>query len=635
MAFNQEAALQYLSNSPGETTSDEEAVPGESEVLHGRAAEELMESHALSRLVRAYAPMAECLVMEAAQAPSVPLSRDQLPSWTNLRKNCGTEAAQCMRLLSALSLKSCRCPPKLTKTRDGVVVVFTGHGKSAAGSAVIFDPGMGAEEHMDLDMAAKSLSEVGTNFDIELQEKEVLEGIIVCLDVSDSMCKHSSFERDEETGLGEENHEIEQDPSDDSTEALQRHLRRFAALPEMAHIRQIIQQRTTSRDQANFANVVLEDLSSLARVAPRGSVDDARRLVKYKSAFAKVLLEHADDDPPPEFCCPITRSLMTHAVCAPDGFTYESDAITAWFSKAQTSPMTGQRLTDTTLFPNQVLRSQIQDWRDCHPAPKEPAIPTVSEQERLRVVCYMPHSYQSYTSEMVELELPAPATAATVKQKLRTILGVATSHLVVYHAGNLLPELLELRRAGVTDGSPLEMFTFSPLAQTCHRNKKVRVVLVRQGLSGSVMQLEVGACELILSLKCRIWSLLPQSQQLSSGPSHMDLWFNLQQVAWTVSSEICGRVLSFVMFVSCTISVTHVLAWAHVVPLFHEVGDGFRSGTLLSDDRCVGDYVDCADEIMLESDLHRQGREKIRRAKARGRYLDRITVSQLHQIMGS
>ena len=234
VAFNRDAAMQYLADSgpnDGATDEVEEKAVFEEGPLHGRNAEELIESYTASRLVRAYAPISECLVMELVDKQIVPLSRDHFPSWTALRTYCGTEAAQCMRLLSALSLKSCRCPPKLTKTKEGVVVVFTGHGKAAAGSAVIFSPSLGGEEHMDLDLAAKNLSEVGGSFDAEAQNKEVREGIIVCLDVSDSMGLHSSFEEDQETGLGEGSSDEEEEPSNDSEEARQRHLKRFALQP--------------------------------------------------------------------------------------------------------------------------------------------------------------------------------------------------------------------------------------------------------------------------------------------------------------------------------------------------------------------------------------------------------------------
>ena len=533
VAFNRDAVMQYLAdNRPNDGATDEveEKAVFEEGPLHGRTAEELIESYTASRLVRAYAPISECLVMELVDKQIVPLSRDQFPSWTALRTYCGTEAAQCMRLLSALSLKSCRCPPKLTKTKEGVVVVFTGHRKAAAGSAVIFSPSLGGEEHMDLDLAAKNLSEVGGSFDAEAQNKEVREGIIVCLDVSDSMGLHSSFEEDQETGLGEGSSDEEEEPSNDSEEARQCHLKRFALQPGMAHVRQMIQQRSGLRERAVFASAVLRDFAVLAQVTGRGSPEDARRLVKYKEEFAKTLLEQGDDDPPPEFCCPITRGLMKNAVCAPDGFTYEADAIAEWFCRAKTSPMTGQQLTDTTLIPNHVLRSQTQDWRECHAEPKSTR-PAASEEEKLHVVCYM----RQGPREMVELELPGTATAASLKQELRAFTGMHPARHLVYHSGNLLPELVPLRTAGVCDGSPLEVLTsnlftsWTELVRIVHR-QQVRV-LVRSQHSSRVVELEVAAWELVISLKCRIWASLPRYEQTGCGASKLDLWHNLHEAS--------------------------------------------------------------------------------------------------------
>ena len=273
---------------------------------------------------------------------------------------------------------------------------------------------------------------------------------------------------------------------------------------------------------------MLRDFAVLAQVTGRGSPEDARRLVKYKEEFAKTLLEQGDDDPPPEFCCPITRGLMKNAVCAPDGFTYEADAIAEWFCRAKTSPMTGQQLTDTTLIPNHVLRSQIQDWRECHAEPKSTR-PAASEEEKLHVVCYMPQGPR----EMVELELPGTATAASLKQELRAFTGMHPARHLVYHSGNLLPELVPLRTAGVCDGSPLEVLTsnvftsWTELVRIVHR-QQVRV-LVRSQHSSRVVELEVAAWELVISLKCRIWASLPRYEQTGCGASKLDLWHNLHE----------------------------------------------------------------------------------------------------------
>ena len=54
--------------------------------------------------------------------------------------------------------------------------------------------------------------------------------------------------------------------------------------------------------------------------------------------------------------CPITHDIMVDPVIAADGFSYERAAIEDWFSKASTSPTTGEELQSLELRPNHDLR---------------------------------------------------------------------------------------------------------------------------------------------------------------------------------------------------------------------------------------------------------------------------------------
>jgi hypothetical protein len=51
-------------------------------------------------------------------------------------------------------------------------------------------------------------------------------------------------------------------------------------------------------------------------------------------------------------------------VCAADGITYERSAIEEWFARSPagnaTSPLTGEPLASTTLYPSVVVRSMTQ-----------------------------------------------------------------------------------------------------------------------------------------------------------------------------------------------------------------------------------------------------------------------------------
>lgn len=64
---------------------------------------------------------------------------------------------------------------------------------------------------------------------------------------------------------------------------------------------------------------------------------------------------------PDAFKCPITSELMADPVTTADGFSYEREAITRWFSSHATSPLTGAPLDHLLLVPNLALRSAIQE----------------------------------------------------------------------------------------------------------------------------------------------------------------------------------------------------------------------------------------------------------------------------------
>jgi hypothetical protein len=66
--------------------------------------------------------------------------------------------------------------------------------------------------------------------------------------------------------------------------------------------------------------------------------------------------------PPNMFICPITTVVMHDPVMAMDGHTYERDAISAWFQRNDTSPMTRAVITPT-LVPCFSLRAEIVKWQ--------------------------------------------------------------------------------------------------------------------------------------------------------------------------------------------------------------------------------------------------------------------------------
>lgn len=58
------------------------------------------------------------------------------------------------------------------------------------------------------------------------------------------------------------------------------------------------------------------------------------------------------------------QEVMTDPHIAPDGFTYEGDAIKGWFDSGhKTSPMTNLKLANCDLLPNYALYYAIQEWQ--------------------------------------------------------------------------------------------------------------------------------------------------------------------------------------------------------------------------------------------------------------------------------
>jgi len=63
---------------------------------------------------------------------------------------------------------------------------------------------------------------------------------------------------------------------------------------------------------------------------------------------------------PDEYLCPITQAVMVDPVLGSDGRTYERSAITEWLRTHNTSPITREVMTATSLKPNYALRSLIE-----------------------------------------------------------------------------------------------------------------------------------------------------------------------------------------------------------------------------------------------------------------------------------
>lgn len=59
------------------------------------------------------------------------------------------------------------------------------------------------------------------------------------------------------------------------------------------------------------------------------------------------------------FECPLTGEIMKEPVMAMDNYSYESEAIKEWFKNNNISPVTGEKLSSTSLIPNKNLKGAI------------------------------------------------------------------------------------------------------------------------------------------------------------------------------------------------------------------------------------------------------------------------------------
>ena len=67
-------------------------------------------------------------------------------------------------------------------------------------------------------------------------------------------------------------------------------------------------------------------------------------------------------EPPPEFLCPISHDVMMDPVVSPSGVTYDRRFIEAWLEHHTHEPATNRHLRRGSLYPNLVLRQQIEAW---------------------------------------------------------------------------------------------------------------------------------------------------------------------------------------------------------------------------------------------------------------------------------
>ena len=132
----------------------------------------------------------------------------------------------------------------------------------------------------------------------------------------------------------------------------------------------LITQRRVHSAKASLTGIPskspLEDPDAPGETKP-GAVrreDSGVSLFSYGSGGSQTIQTTTDlPQPPAVYLCPLTKKVMTCPVIAPDGMTYDKEAILDWLRTRATSPLTGRRITDLTLKVDFVLLAKIQKWK--------------------------------------------------------------------------------------------------------------------------------------------------------------------------------------------------------------------------------------------------------------------------------
>lgn len=108
-------------------------------------------------------------------------------------------------------------------------------------------------------------------------------------------------------------------------------------------------------------NIIRRD-TELSAKSFRGSIRrmDSALQAEWSRLLQKSAFPSHSRPLPESFYCHITRELMVDPVIAPDGNSFERDAITQWLETNDTSPLTRNPLTVAELRPNNALYDLIQ-----------------------------------------------------------------------------------------------------------------------------------------------------------------------------------------------------------------------------------------------------------------------------------
>ncbi|AYV75329.1 MAG: putative bifunctional E2/E3 enzyme [Terrestrivirus sp.] len=272
-------------------------------------------------------------------------------------------------------------PPLLTLNENMNIVVFTGKGKDVSLPIILYNPLSDSETDVNAAELGQKVSNKGETLLVDDRIYE--EGIMVCIDTSNSMGSCSDFQEDKIAKKKDEEEAQKQfykildikkspAPEDMDLRKLQNTIIWFITHPNF-------------KDWASCPNFYV--LNNIICAEQHDNLEMAELMSKYKDIFIKLLknqsvsvggnnyshvrneninLEKEEvkykSEPIGEFLCPILHEIMTDPFIAKDGFTYEKTSIEKWFEKSDLSPMIQKKISKE-LTENKTLRIIINDWK--------------------------------------------------------------------------------------------------------------------------------------------------------------------------------------------------------------------------------------------------------------------------------
>jgi ubiquitin-protein ligase len=261
------------------------------------------------------------------------------------------------------------------------IVVFTGKGKDVSLPIILYNPLSDSETDVNAAELGQKVSNKGETLLVDDRIYE--EGVMVCIDTSNSMGSCSDFQEDKIAKKKDEEEAQKQFykildikklpiPEDMDLRKLQNTVIWFITHPNF-------------KDWVSCPNFTV--LSNIICTEQHDNLEMAELMSKYKDIFIKLLknqsvsiagnhyshvrneninLEKKEvkykSEPIGEFLCPILHEIMTDPFIAKDGFTYEKTSIEKWFEKSDLSPMIQKKISKD-LTENKTLRIIINDWK--------------------------------------------------------------------------------------------------------------------------------------------------------------------------------------------------------------------------------------------------------------------------------